>query len=67
MKKTNVCEVCKKRYKMPDVLQLEIREHICLSCEIKVGFLLSLYRAYPYLLGITLDQIGVYNKLTQEK
>ena len=63
MKKTTVCEVCKKRYKMPLVLNWELREHICLTCEVRVGMLISLYKAYPALEEIDWLQLAGYARL----
>ena len=63
MKKTNKCEVCKKRYKMPSVLNWELREHICLTCEVRVGILIGLFKAYPYIAKIEKSQLDIYTQL----
>jgi len=40
MKKTNKCEICGKRYKLPiyDVTG-ELREDLCFTCEMAINFM----------------------------
>ncbi len=40
MKKTNICRICKKRYRLPVSSEdMEMREHICFNCEFSLDFM----------------------------
>ncbi len=40
MKRSNVCEVCNKRYRLPVGTEgMEMREYICFNCEFCLDFL----------------------------
>jgi len=40
MKKTNKCEICEKRYKLPEASEgMEMRQHLCFNCEFCLRFI----------------------------